>query len=76
MLNTELHDKRHIQKERYCWEHIKTLCYKGMHWVWIQRHTQKDFNLCKGLKIFIRWAVVSKIDFNGYDKLHISQRMS
>jgi len=44
--------------------HIKTLCYKGMHWVWIQKHIQKDFNLCKGLKIYIRWAVMSKINFN------------
>jgi hypothetical protein len=25
---------------------------KGIHWVHIQRHTQKDFNWCKGLKIF------------------------
>jgi len=75
-LNTELYLKRHMQKGRCCWEHIKTLCYKGMNWVWIQRHTKKDFNLCKGLKIFIKWAVVSKIDFNSNNKLRISQRMS
>jgi hypothetical protein len=39
-LITKLHGRRHTEKCRCCWEHIKTLCYKGRHRAWLIRHMQ------------------------------------